>query len=67
MKIAFYLNKNKEFEDSLEKTYNMLQKFELEITKVNYFFIKISQELSIGLIYKIKINLIRKNKIQTKQ
>ena len=35
MKIAFYLEKTKDFEDSLESTANMLNKFETEITKVH--------------------------------
>jgi len=34
MKIAFYLEKTKDFEDSLESTANMLDKFENEIKKV---------------------------------
>lgn len=36
MKIAFYLEKTKDFEDSLESTANMLNKFETEITKSGY-------------------------------
>ena len=37
MKIGFFLDKSKEFEDSLEKTHEMLKKFENEILKVIIF------------------------------
>jgi len=38
MKIAFYLEKTKDFEESLESTAKMLDKFENEIKKVMIMF-----------------------------